>query len=111
VWSSCLLSSGEHCEDGGAVPGNCFGLVAQENGNLQRISKHQGNLERNPFQELQNITRQWVTSLISAFGRHSRQISEFRAWLAYLVSSRAARATQRNPVPEINNLGGGGAHF
>jgi hypothetical protein len=31
-------------------------------------------------------------------GGRSRQISEFRASLVYRVSSRTARATQRNPV-------------
>ena len=31
-------------------------------------------------------------------GGRGRQISEFEASLAYRVSSRAARATQRNPV-------------
>jgi hypothetical protein len=32
-----------------------------------------------------------------------RQISEFEASLVYKVSSRAARATQRNPVSEKQN--------
>jgi hypothetical protein len=36
-------------------------------------------------------------TLIPAFGR---QISEFEASLVYRVSSRTARATQGNPVPE-----------
>jgi hypothetical protein len=31
-------------------------------------------------------------------GGRSRQISEFKASLVYRVSSRTARATQRNPV-------------
>jgi hypothetical protein len=31
-------------------------------------------------------------------GGRGRQISEFKASLVYRVSSRAARATQRNPV-------------
>jgi hypothetical protein len=31
-------------------------------------------------------------------GGRSRQISEFKASLIYKVSSRIARATQRNPV-------------
>ena len=35
--------------------------------------------------------------LILAFGRQ-RQISEFKASLVYRVSSRTARAIQRNPV-------------
>jgi hypothetical protein len=34
-------------------------------------------------------------------GRH-RWISEFEASLVYRVSSRAARATQRNPSPKTN---------
>jgi hypothetical protein len=33
-------------------------------------------------------------------GGRGRQISEFEASLVYKVSSRAARATQRNPVSE-----------
>jgi hypothetical protein len=37
----------------------------------------------------------WPTPLIPALGR---QISEFEASLVYKVSSRTARATQRNPV-------------
>jgi hypothetical protein len=33
-------------------------------------------------------------------GGRSRQISEFEASLVYKVSSRTARATQRNPVSD-----------
>jgi hypothetical protein len=33
-------------------------------------------------------------------GGKGRQISEFKASLVYRVSSRTARATQRNPVSE-----------
>jgi hypothetical protein len=33
-------------------------------------------------------------------GGRGRQISEFKASLVYRVSSRTARATQRNPVSE-----------
>jgi hypothetical protein len=36
--------------------------------------------------------------LIKALGKQSRQISEFEASLVYRMSSRTARATQRNPV-------------
>jgi hypothetical protein len=36
--------------------------------------------------------------IILALRRQSRQISEFKASLVYRVSSRTARATQRNPV-------------
>jgi hypothetical protein len=36
--------------------------------------------------------------LIPALGGGGRQISEFEASLVYKVSSRTARATQRNPV-------------
>ena len=39
-----------------------------------------------------------VVPLIPALGRQSRQISEFEAILVYKVSSRTARAIQRNPV-------------
>jgi hypothetical protein len=40
--------------------------------------------------------------LIPALGR-GRQISEFEASLAYKVSSRTARAIQRNPVSKQTN--------
>ena len=36
--------------------------------------------------------------LIPALGRQRQVISEFEASLVYRVSSRTARATQRNPV-------------
>jgi hypothetical protein len=36
--------------------------------------------------------------LIPALGRQRKQISEFKASLVYKVSSRTARAIQRNPV-------------
>jgi hypothetical protein len=36
--------------------------------------------------------------LIPALGRQRQQISKFKASLVYRVSSRTARATQRNPV-------------
>jgi hypothetical protein len=39
----------------------------------------------------------WPRPLIPALGR-GRQISEFEASLIYKVSSRTARAIQRNPV-------------
>jgi hypothetical protein len=35
-------------------------------------------------------------------GGKGRQISEFQASLVYKVSSRTARAIQRNPVSKIN---------
>jgi hypothetical protein len=38
--------------------------------------------------------------LIPALGGRGKQISEFEASLVYRVSSRIARATQRNPVSE-----------
>jgi hypothetical protein len=40
----------------------------------------------------------WCTPLIPALGGRGRRISEFEASLVYRVSSRTARATQRNPV-------------
>jgi hypothetical protein len=40
----------------------------------------------------------WHTPLIPGLGGRGRQISEFEASLVYRVSSRTARATQRNPV-------------
>jgi hypothetical protein len=36
-------------------------------------------------------------------GGRGRRISEFKASLVYRVSSRIARATQRNPVSEKQN--------
>jgi hypothetical protein len=36
--------------------------------------------------------------VVHAFNPRGRQISEFKASLVYRVSSRTARATQRNPV-------------
>jgi hypothetical protein len=36
--------------------------------------------------------------LIPALGRQRQRISEFEASLVYRVSSRTARATQRNPI-------------
>jgi hypothetical protein len=42
--------------------------------------------------------RWWRTPLIPALGRQGRRISEFEASLVYKVSSRTARAIQRNPV-------------
>jgi hypothetical protein len=40
----------------------------------------------------------WHTPLIPALGRQRQAISEFEASLVYKVSSRTARAIQRNPV-------------
>jgi hypothetical protein len=40
----------------------------------------------------------WHTPLIPTLGGRGRRISEFEASLVYRVSSRTARATQRNPV-------------
>ena len=41
--------------------------------------------------------------LIPALGRKGRQISEFEGSLVYRVSSRTARATQRNLVSKNQN--------
>jgi hypothetical protein len=40
----------------------------------------------------------WCTPLTQYSGGRGRQISEFEASLVYRVSSRTARAPQRNPV-------------
>jgi hypothetical protein len=40
----------------------------------------------------------WCIPLITALGRRGRWISELEVSLVYRVSSRTARATQRNPV-------------
>jgi hypothetical protein len=42
--------------------------------------------------------------LIQRLGGRGRQISEFKASLVYKVSSRTARAIQRNPVSKNQNL-------
>jgi hypothetical protein len=44
-----------------------------------------------------------LTSLAQNLGGRGRQISEFKASLVYRVSSRSARAIQRNPVLEKKN--------
>jgi hypothetical protein len=44
----------------------------------------------------------WRMPLIPALWGRDRQISEFKASLVYTVSSRTARATQRNPVLKKN---------
>ena len=44
----------------------------------------------------------WRTPLIPALGGRDRQISEFEVSLVYRVSSRTARATQRDPVSKKN---------
>jgi hypothetical protein len=41
--------------------------------------------------------------LIPALGRQRQGISEFEASLVYKVSSRTARATQRNPLSKNQN--------
>jgi hypothetical protein len=46
----------------------------------------------------QGARRWWCTPFISAFGSRGRQISELEASLVYRVSSRTAKAAQRNPV-------------
>jgi hypothetical protein len=45
----------------------------------------------------------WHTPLIPHSGGRGRWISEFEASLLYKVSSRTARATQRNPVSKNKN--------
>jgi hypothetical protein len=45
----------------------------------------------------------WRTSLIPALGGRGRQISEFEASLVHKVSSRTAKAIQRNPVSKKKN--------
>jgi hypothetical protein len=40
----------------------------------------------------------WYTPLIPALGRQRQVVSEFKASLVYKVSSRTARAIQRNPI-------------
>jgi hypothetical protein len=41
--------------------------------------------------------------LIPALGRQRQVISEFEASLVYRMSSRTARATQRNPISDKTN--------
>jgi hypothetical protein len=54
--------------------------------------------EQHWYKESHHARQWWRTPLIPALGRQSRQISEFEASLVYRVSSRTARAIQRNPV-------------
>ena len=58
----------------------------------------------NPILKKTVTSRQawWHTPLIPALGGRGRQISEFEAILVYKVSSRTARAIQRNPVSKKN---------
>ena len=42
----------------------------------------------------------WLTPLIPALWRQRQAVSEFEASLVYKVSSRTAKAIQRNPVSE-----------
>jgi hypothetical protein len=51
----------------------------------------------------------WHMPLIPALGR--QRISEFKASLVYRVSSRTARATQRNRVSKKQNKKTNGTHF
>jgi hypothetical protein len=48
--------------------------------------------------------RWWHTPLIPSLGRQRQQISEFEASLVYKVSSRIARAIQRNPVSKNQKI-------
>ena len=43
------------------------------------------------------------TCNLSTLGSRGRQISKFKAFLVYRVSSRTARAKQRNPVSKKPN--------
>ena len=45
----------------------------------------------------------WRTPLVPHLGGRGRQISKFEDSLVYRVSSRAARATQRDPVSKNKN--------
>jgi hypothetical protein len=57
-------------------------------------------------EETENLRNQ-TSILLKLISQHSggrgRQISEFEASLVYRVSSRTARATQRNPVSKNKN--------
>jgi hypothetical protein len=54
--------------------------------------------------ENKNVVRRAVVApLIPALGRQRQADSEFEASLVYRVSSRTARATQRNPVSKNQN--------
>jgi hypothetical protein len=55
------------------------------------------------YQHLCLARQWWRTPLIPALGSRGRWISEFEASLGYRVSSRTARATQRNPVSKKTN--------
>jgi hypothetical protein len=55
---------------------------------------------RQSFKNKRNCRAWWCTPLIQHSGGRDRRISEFEASLVYKVSSRTARAIQRNPVSE-----------
>jgi hypothetical protein len=52
----------------------------------------------NGYKRVVNGQAWWCTPLIPALWRQRQEISEFEASLVYKVSSRTARAIQRNPV-------------
>jgi hypothetical protein len=76
----------------------CYTALAQ-----QKLSNANGQVLY-PSYHLSSITmtlcagQWWRTPLIPALGGRGRQIFEFEASLVYKVSSRTARAIQRNPV-------------
>jgi hypothetical protein len=47
----------------------------------------------------------WHKPLLLALRRQRQAVSEFKASLVFRVSSRTARAIQRNPVSKIHSLG------
>jgi anthranilate phosphoribosyltransferase len=65
---------------------------------LHRTYWPQGWIERPAFKSTDCSRTWWHTPLIPALGRQRRVISEFEASLVYKVSSRTARAIQRNLV-------------
>jgi hypothetical protein len=85
---------------------------AKEHAAQEKLTRNPG-LQR-PFHAGESRTRHttavknsWigsgVTGLLSQhLGGRGRRISEFEASLVYKVSSRTARATQRNPVSKKN---------
>ena len=57
-----------------------------------------------PLRKVLHCQAWWHTPLILALGRQRQGISEFEASLVYKVSSRTARAIQRNPISKNKKI-------
>ena len=78
-------------------------LIHYGNGN-EKNSKIPSYTHHNGLENPQEVGQWWRTTLLPALGRQNWQISEFEASLDYRVTSRTARATQRNPVSKNKTI-------